>query len=286
MYLRVLLCCAIVIPACYAAQSSTTAPKDAITAEKPTESREELAKAVTLWHDRAERFTNAALEDEWHIFVQHPVLKARLAQAWWKVDIQRARPWLASAVDEVTITFPNQADEVRQQRLWAAESVLRICEYLKEEKFAQKILDSLLAIPKENGSKSQHSPITSGLAQSLSMAAFEIARDDPARALKIGQTLIALHSGMSVNRVADAVRYKDEQGANKLYIDGLTEAANTSDFAMAGELMQYAFPFFQNPGPETPDAVKATTIELMGTLLTKPFASDVTSRASSSNPSP
>lgn len=277
MYLRVLLCCAIAIPACLIAQDANSPTKDAASSEtsvKNTESQEELAKAVTLWHDRAERFTSAALEDEWHIFVFRPVLRARLAQAWWKVDLQRARPWLASAVDEVTMTFTNETNEVHQQRLRAAESVLRICEYLKEEQFAQKIIDALLTNPRQSNSKAHHSPITSSLAQSLSLAASEIGRDDPTRALKIGNALIALHSGSGINQVALSVKYKDAQGANKLYIDGLTEAMNTGDFQMAGELMQYAFPFFQNPGPAAPDAVKATTIELIGTLLTKPFTSD------------
>ncbi len=211
---------------------------------------EEQKKIVALWRDRAERFTAAAREDEWRIGVQRPVLEARLAQAWWKVDPLRAGSWLQGAVEEVTTDHRNEPDEIRDKRLQATLSVFRICVYLKQGKYVRKILDSLVAAAKDSGydPKRHNSPVVANLTGSIMAAAIDIGREDPARAEDMATLLIQFHSGGYFNNVNGFIRVKDPQAADKLFSNALDTAADSRDYNMMYSLMQDAFPFFSNPG--------------------------------------
>ena len=262
-----------------AAQNSTSLGNSTDSSASATKAEaaiiDEHKKVLALWHERADALTNAMLQDdEWRISVERPVLMARLAYAWWKVDPSRAHAWLADAVESVTHEFPSDKPEVRNLRLRAAESVFRICEYLKQDEQARRIVLALLDLAKKNGHDParHHSPEISGLAGSIMAAGTEIAREDPARAADMANLLIQFHSEY-LNNLLGSIAAKDPQDAERLYSNALDTALDSRDYTMMYSLMQYAFPYYSGARP-VPDTLKSLTIEKAGALLSLPLNSE------------
>lgn len=254
---RALLCCALLlVPAI--AQESKVAPSE-------TRSAEEIDKSITLWHDRAIAFTDAALDDQWRLPSPLPVLQARLAEAWWKADVLRAKSWLQSAVNDVTFEHKSESEKERTLHLQAAEVVFQVCERLKLDNYAQQVLNYLMAEAKRGGAASGQG--IASTAGTVMIAATDAALTDPDRALALGSKLVDLHSGVYVLNVVESIRIKRPEQADQLFEKALISATNSADYSSIYTLMQYPFPYFNNPGPDVSDGVKAFTANAIGSFL-------------------
>ena len=226
-----------------------------------------------LWRDRAERLTNASLEDEWSIGSMREVLHARLAEAWWKSDPPRAQAWLKDAVTNVTREQKNETEDQRKQRIKAIEAVYRVCERLKVAQYAKQLLDSLMQIAMQQGPYPGTQHYSGEIASAIREAVMQVVRDDPARAAELGNQLIQLHSGDTILQTLAMLRFADEQAATQLYTNALTTAATTADYSMAFTLMQYAFPIYAQPVQEVSPVIKSFTLDTLGALLSQPLNS-------------
>ncbi len=234
---------------------------------------EEIEKAIVLWRDRADRFTNASLEDEWALGAMQEVLHARLAEAWWKVDPPRAQAWLKDAVVNVTREQKNEPEDMRKQRIKVIEIIFRVCERLKMDRYSEQLLDYLMAEAIKQGPYPGTQHYSSEVANAIREAATQAGQNDPSHAAELGNQLVKLHSGDTVLQTLYMIRYKDEQAANRLYLNALTTAATSSDYPMAFSLMQYPFPFHPVQGPDVSASVKAFTIDTLGGMLSQPLNS-------------
>jgi hypothetical protein len=279
MLLRALLVSVVIGVQVLPAQTTKPAPsneKPAVTSEKKSstpKTPEEIEKTLVLWHDRAERFTSASLEDEWAIGAMQEVLHARLAEAWWKTDPVRAHAWLHEAVINVTLEQKNEPEDRRKQRIKAVEIIFRVCERLKMNQYSKQLLDYLMAEAIKQGPYPGTQHYSGEVASAIREAATQAGQNDPSRAAELGNQLVKLHSGDTILQTLDMIRYKDEQAANRLYTNALTTAATSSDYPMAFSLMQYPFPFHPFPGPDVSASVKTFSIDTLGSLLSQPLNS-------------
>ena len=229
---------------------------------------EEHKKLLTLWHDRAMSFTGAATDDGWRIPRLRSVLNARLADAWWKIDPQRARPWLEEAIDGVLHSSPKEPEELHKQRLQSAQIVFEIADRYDREN-ANKILAMLMDEAGKETSDSD-SQISSEVANSIFQTAVDSAdQNDVQRVEQLGNRLVELHDpGGNLSGVIFQLSIKNPAAAETYFIGALDTAATANDYYSVWDLVQYILPVDSQLPPPSQGA-KEQAIRVAGQMLTQ-----------------
>jgi hypothetical protein len=226
---------------------------------------DEHKRLLSLWRDRAGGFTNASLEDGWHVRQLRPVLDARLADAWWKIDPVRAHGWLRQAIEECLHSSPNAPKEFYRRRLEAARVVFEIV-----NRYDHTSADKLLTMLMQGAIKeSTDSPVASETANSIFRAAIQSAdENDVRRVEQLGNQLLQLKDpGVSLSNVIFDLARKNPSAADSYFVSALNTAASTNDYYNVWDLVQYVLPIDSQLAPPS-EAAKQQAINVAGRMLT------------------
>jgi hypothetical protein len=220
--------------------------KPATKQQKPA--KEEPGKQ---WLERAEYLTDEAREEEWRLREQRPLLLARLAEAWWKYDIKRARPWMDSAVGQLEFQPQNESVSDGLKRIHLAETVLGIAMPL-DRSYADRLLKTVTERVErlaDNDMGPEERQEFGRLKMELPRIADTAVREkDLDSAERIFRTLLILKESRAASTLRD-IRSQDARRADKLYASALDTARARYDSQLIFGLGQYAFPM-HDPNPE------------------------------------
>ncbi|ABF43121.1 hypothetical protein Acid345_4121 [Candidatus Koribacter versatilis Ellin345] len=230
----------IVALALTAALAAQTKPVPAPSAAEQNEAQ----KAAALWRDRAERLTNASIEEGWHIRPWDAVMKAHLAEAWWKDDPARAHQWLSEAYEDVTFQRKNEGDDEHIERLRVATYIFEVLNRIDTAK-ADQLLKFIIADSEKLGEA--NSLRSQALLQVILQNATTDALDNgAARAEEIAEKALQLRGNQYLPEIIGSIRYQDEAWADQFYIKALNTAVESNDYDMVFGLMQFPFPYFDS----------------------------------------
>ncbi len=229
--------------------------------------------AAAQWKERANRLTNDLLEDRWRLHLLGMALPARLAEAWWAVDRRRSRNWLEDSVQSVTFTAGNESNEVRKERLQAAEIVIDVASHLEPTE-SDKIVAMLVSVAKQDQAGSNNrtaSMVTSMLTNSASQS---VADGNMSGAAQILDALVELRD-QNIHLALSQIAWKDAGTANRVYADALAAASSDDGSRMFFGLAEYAFPTLGGPtGASLPDALRGQLLDAIVAAMVRPTQSE------------
>jgi hypothetical protein len=221
-------------------QTAPIKPKPATKQQKPA--KEEPGKQ---WLERAEYLTEEAREEEWRLHEQRPLLLARLAEAWWKYDIKKSRPWMDSAVGQLEFQPQNESVSEGVKRIHLAETVLGIVVPL-DRSYADRLIktvtegvEHLADSVMENEDRREFSRLKFDLSHIADAAVREKNLDSADRVFR---TLLKLKDGNGVSSALMGIRAWDADHADAFYARALEAARAGYEPGLIGGLAWFAYP--------------------------------------------
>ena len=225
-----------------------------------------LAKAVVpeqtepgyqLWLVRSQAITDDLIKDAADLDQSNrALLWARLAQQWWQTNPEKARVWMAKAIETVEAVPNKEAPDKRQERLTVARLLFQIAAPLD-----QKLTKRLLVVLSDDHPADAERAAN---ADSLIDAAATLVNTDPKRAAELGA--LALRTGYSnfLPTFLYALRHKDPTLADGLFSQALVVGRQTLSGPLIDLLTRTAFPVqMQLPDrPVPPDNLRAELLQL------------------------
>lgn len=228
---------------------------------------------AALWYERAQRLTNELEDDQWKLHMLGNALPARLAEAWWKVDNQRAQLWLDESVQGVTYGYRGDKPEIREERIKAAAIVFAVANQY-DRAGAEKIAAMLVDIGQQ-GSNADRNRAMNSLKQTL-MPGFSSSDSTNAglSQLEIGEMLIKLGDS-NLQMVLGHISWKDPDTANRLFSDGLATAQASNNYHMFWGLAEYVYPTLGGPsGQKLPESSRADFLNAVANIMLRAPQSD------------
>lgn len=278
---RALLLSLLLCAACVRAQDAAAVARQAgKPASEPKPAGElkpasELRPAAELWLARVSVLTDdlskdaAALPD-----FARAMLWARLGEAWWTDDGERARGWLRRAVEAVETGPEGESAAARAGRVDAARRLLPIV--APRDRELGRRLSALLTRRAADGPEGDAEQ--SGNAEALAQAAEAALASDPPLALALASDSLRAGTSFRLVGLSHDLRRRDPKLADLLFAEGLARAQATADAELFDLLSGVAFPAQTYPGvfppdqPAPPDAARARLLALIAGRLSQPAA--------------
>lgn len=218
---------------------------------------EQTEATYQLWLVRSQAITDDLIKDAADLDQSdRALLLARLAQQWWQANPEKARVWMANAIETVEAVPNKEAPDKRQERLTVARLLFQIAAPLD-----QKLTKRLLVILSDDRLADAERTAN---ADSLIDAATSLADTDPKRAAEL--TALALRTGHSnyLPAFLEVLRNKDPKQADALFVQALAVARQTLSGPLLDLLTRTAFPAqMQRPAqPVPPDNLRAELLQL------------------------
>lgn len=225
----------------------------------PSQARQD-EPAQGLWLLRARRLTEDLLRDADALGPNdRALLWARLGEAWWAEDPERARAWLRKAVEQVEAVPSREGAAERARRLKAARWLLRVV--------APKDPDSrarLLSVFDADAARRDAAPSHDN-AEALMQAAVAALKQDPSLAAELGAASLRAGYSPRVPELLWGLRVRDPKLADALFGRALSAARASYDGDLLNSLRYVAFTDFQESTrkiPEPPDALRAELLKV------------------------
>lgn len=114
------------------------AEQDAATADINNEKAE-----ILRWQNLSDQITKDLLADTKNgAYSERPIILAKLAALWWKIDNQMARRWLKTAVSEASFDSLTETDIEKEKRLKTAEKLVKFIIPL-DRQLAESLIENL-----------------------------------------------------------------------------------------------------------------------------------------------
>ena len=210
------------------------------------------------WFVRAQTLTNSIIVDaDAFANFDRALLFARLGEAWWKDDPERARQWMKKAVEEL-VYGPSADADPQRRKLSTARALLAIIAP------RDRVLSDRLAKMFASDSEKAPDDEREQNAEALVDAALAVVDNDPERAAKLGATSIRNGRTRQLIYLLERLSARDARLGAALFGEALTLARASSDENLFLQLGQMAFPNVPNPA-SSPILVEART-ELLASL--------------------
>ena len=218
---------------------------------------EQTEATYQLWLVRSQAITDDLIKDAADLDPSNrALLLARLAQHWWQANPEKARVWMAKAIETVEAVPNKEAPDKRQERLTVARLLFQIAAPLD-----QKLTKRLLVILSDDRLVDDERTAN---ADSLIDAATSLLDTDPTRATELAA--LALRTGHSnyLPAFLEVLRNKDPKQADLLFSQALAVARQTLSGPLLDLLTRTAFPTqMQRPAqPVPPDNLRAELLQL------------------------
>jgi hypothetical protein len=163
------------------------------------------------------------------------LLWARLGEAWWQDDRERAQTWMQKAVEEMETAADQGSAAERGPRLAAARSLLSIIT-LRDGKLSTRLMNVFTSGIEQAAESDREAN-----AQALASAALAVLDIDPKRAAELGSMSIRLGRSTNLVRLLWRLRERDTKLADALFRDALKSARITYDYSLLIWLDSVAF---------------------------------------------
>jgi hypothetical protein len=214
--------------------------------------------AYYLWLVRSQTITEELIKDAADLeSLQQALLLAKLAQRWWPDNPEKAKPWMARAIETVEDVPNKESAENRRRRLATARQLLLIATPL-DRKFSSHLVEILSEDLKHVGAAEQ-----SANADGLVDAAISLVENDPVRAAELGTLSLRLAHSNNLAYLILTLRRKNPKLADELLSQALVLARQTLDANLLMPLTRATFPAEMQLGTEAPLPVDQRRTELL-----------------------
>ncbi|HEX8920724.1 MAG TPA: hypothetical protein VF766_04570, partial [Pyrinomonadaceae bacterium] len=228
---------------------------------------QEINVTPNVWMLRARALTDEIVKDASLLNkLDRALMYARLAEAWWKNDQERARAWMRKSIVEVEAA-PEQEEAVEHsRRLSTARAIFSIIASRDE-----KLSKLLLAVFNSDNGKSVQRDDRKKNADVLVEVALANLDNSAQRAAELG--LASLQAGVSYRLGPLILRMHkiDRKLAESLFNEGLNLARAKRDEALLDVLAGAAFPHkFYFPPPDAPilsEKIRIAVLNLYAELM-------------------
>ncbi len=223
---------------------------------------QEPAPPIDPWLSRATALSDDLIYDAPRLSqYDRAVMWAKLGEAWWTTDPDRARSWFLKAVELVEVS---PEDEKKSCRLAAARTVIRIV--ATRDKVLHHRLMSIIGAEAEHQSESQRRENATALAEiGLSLVA-----TDPHGAAKFGEVSLRLGFSYPLANLLWRLRKRDPAASERLFLQTLGVATTTGEFNFFSMLISAAF-----TGPFSSDNERRLVLSALAGSIPDPQRSSV-----------
>lgn len=218
------------------------------------------------WLRRSEQLTHELLKDSAAMSDANGALVlARLAQAWWRVEPERARKYIAQAIEAVTGKGVDEPAAERQLRLTTMRVLLRLVVAV-EPKSGEKLMALL-----ESESARLSASVRAENADALVETALSLLERAPLTASRLGSTSLRMGVSHRFSALLWQLRSRDRALADALFLEALgivPAAQGHQQRNLTRALLHVAF-----NGPSPSEAIRRRTLEVVtDSILNVPAA--------------
>ena len=211
-----------------------------------------------LWLVRSQTITEDLVKDAAGFTPSgRALLWARLGQAWWRDDPEKARAWIRKAI-EIAEAVPNRENPAeRNLRLATARLVLNIVAPL-DQKLSKRLI-AVLSDDAERVGEAERRANADGLVE----AAISIVDKDPQRAAELGAAALRIGHPTPIPWLILRLRSRDVKLGDALFAQTIEVARQTLDFELINSLSHSIFPESMQPGASKPALPAEMRTELL-----------------------
>jgi hypothetical protein len=211
-------------------------------------------RSAKLWSLRALSLTDSIIVDSLALAsFDRALLFARLGEAWWKDDPERAKVWLKKAVRELDYASTGTVD-AQHQKLFTARALLAIIAPRDRElsvRLANMFMSESGQLPDDEREQN---------AEALLDAALAVVDNDPDRAARLGAASIRNGRTRQLVDLLERLSSRDPRLGAALFSEAVAVGRASSDANLFLQLGQVAFPNGQDASSPIP--VEAQTLLL------------------------
>jgi hypothetical protein len=202
---------------------------------------------IDIWGLRSESITTSLIGDATSLeSFERAIMFARLGDAWWDYDRERARSWIKKSI-EIVEYMPDEHDATEHlQRLATAREILKIGGPRDED--LGRTLKDILTSDAGNGSTTENNLSADALIET----ALAIVKSDPQRAEELGVESLRIGHPTMLAGLLWELRRRDTKLADHLFMQGVIAVRETYDYALFSSLLRVAFPVLDGAGPAAP----------------------------------
>ena len=223
-------------------------------------SAQQQGALADLWLVRSQTITEDLVKDAAGFTPSgRALLWARLGQAWWRDDPEKARAWILKSI-EIVEAVPNRENPAeRNLRLATARLLLNICAPL-DQKLSKRLIAILSGDPERLGEAERRAN-----AEGLVEAAISIVDKDPQRAAELGALALRIGRPTPIAWLVFKLRSRDAKLGDALFAQTIEVARQTLDAELINSLSHSVFPESMQPGatmPALPDEMRTELLKL------------------------
>ena len=227
----------------------------------PASPARQVNNLPNLWLFKARQITDSLVKDADALGRNdRALLWARLGQAWWQEDSERARAWMQKAVEAVESVPNRESSAERAGRLNVARELLRIVAP-RDLKLRARLLSVFADAPRADAAESN---INAG---ALMQAALAMLKEDPRQAAELGAASLRAGYSAELTGLLWGLRAREPKLADALFVQALAAARSSYDVELLNSLRYVGFTDGLNSKSKIPEPPDALRVELLKVYL-------------------
>ncbi len=215
-----------------------------------------------LWLFRARRLTEELVKDADALGARdRALLSARLGEAWWREDAERARAWMRKAVEAVEGVPNRESAAERGRRLDTARRLLAVVAP-KDTALRARLLSVFTAEAGRSDAAEND-----GNAEALMQTALAVLKQDPPLAAELGAASLRAGYSAQIPELLWGLRARDPKFADALFGQALLAARASYHVELLNSLRYVAFTDFNSAPSRIPEPPDALRVELLKVYL-------------------